>query len=91
MSTLRLNRKFNSGSVVKTKLKKGKIIASQNQNNIVVLKWKDKRDILMLSSKYKNNTVLMNNKRGKQVVKSQMLIDYNKAKGFVKICDLRSL
>lgn len=90
MNTLRLNRKFNSGSVVKTKLKKGKIIAGQNQNNIVVLKWKDKRDILMLSSKYKNNTVLMN-KRGKQVVKLQMLIDYNKAKGFVKICDLRSL
>ncbi|XP_060881920.1 piggyBac transposable element-derived protein 4-like [Metopolophium dirhodum] len=82
--------KFNPVSVVKAKLKKGEIMSSQSQNNIVVLKWKDKRDVLMLSTKHKNNTVVVNNKRGKQVVKPQMVIDYNKAKGYVDICDLRS-
>jgi len=90
VGTLRSNRKFNPVSVVKAKLKKGEIMSSQSQNNIVVLKWKDKRDVLMLSTKHKNNTVVVNNKRGKQVVKPQMVIDYNKAKGYVDICDLRS-
>ncbi|XP_050064607.1 piggyBac transposable element-derived protein 4-like [Aphis gossypii] len=90
VGTLRSNRKFNPVSVVKAKLKKGEIMSSQSQNNIVVLKWKDKQDVLMLSTKHKNNTVVVNNKRGKQVVKPQMVIDYNKAKGSVDICDLRS-
>lgn len=90
VGTLHSNRKFNPVSVVKAKLKKGEIMSSQSQNNIVVLKWKDKRDVLMLSTKHKNNTVIVNNKRGKQVVKPQMVIDYNKAKGYVDICDLRS-
>jgi len=90
VGTLRSNRKFNPVSVVKAKSKKGEIISSQSKNNIVVLKWKDKRDVLMLSTKHKNNTVVVNNKRGKQVVKPQMVIDYNKAKGYVDICDLRS-
>lgn len=44
----------------------------------------------MPSTKHKHNSVVVYNKRGKQVVKPQMVIDYNKAKGFVDICDLRS-
>jgi len=45
VGTLRSNRKFNPVSVVKAKLKKGEIMSSQSQKNIVVLKWKDKRDV----------------------------------------------
>lgn len=56
VGTLRSNRKLNPGLVVKAKLKKG--AASQRQNNIVVFKWKDKRDVLMLSTKHKDNTVV---------------------------------
>lgn len=52
VGTLRLNRKFNPVSVEKKKFKKGEFVASQSQNNIVVLKWKDKWDILMLSTKH---------------------------------------
>jgi len=35
VGTLRSNRKFNLVSVVKAKLKKGDIVTSQSQNNIV--------------------------------------------------------
>lgn len=37
----------------------------------------DKRDILMLSTKYKDNTIEVTNKWEKQVLKSQIIIDYN--------------
>lgn len=53
------------------------------------MKWKDKRDVLMLSTKHKDNLVATTNKRARQLFKPQMVFDYNKAKGFVDISDLR--
>lgn len=90
VGTLRSNRKFNPKDVINAKLKKGEIKSSQNDNNIVVLKWKDKREVLMLSTKHKDNMVETTNKRGQKILKPQMILDYNKAKSFVDISDLRS-
>ncbi|XP_025190912.1 piggyBac transposable element-derived protein 4-like [Melanaphis sacchari] len=53
------------------------------------MKWKDKRDVLMLSTKDKDNIETTTNKRAQQLFKPQMILDYNKAKGFVDISDLR--
>ena len=55
--------------VINAKLKKGEIKSSQNDNNIVVMKWKDKRDVLMLSTKHKDNLVETINKRGQKLFK----------------------
>jgi len=90
VGTLRSNRKFNPKDVINVKLKKGEIKSSQNENNIVVMKWKDKRNVLMLSTTHKDNLVATTNKRVQQLFKPQMVLDYNKAKGFVDISDLRS-
>lgn len=89
VGTLRSNRKFNPKYVINTKLKKGEIKSSQNNNNIVVMKWKDKRDVLMLSTKHKDNLVETTNKLAQKLFKPQVVLDYNKAKGFVDISDLR--
>lgn len=89
VGTLRSNRKFNPKDVINAKLKKGEIKSSQNENNIVVTKWKDKLDVLMLSTKHKDNLVVTSNKRAQKLFKPQMVLDYNKAKGFVDISDLR--
>lgn len=43
MSTLKANRKENPKEVVKAKLKKGEVLAKQNQEKkTVLLKWRDK-------------------------------------------------
>lgn len=63
VGTLRSNRKFTPEDVINAKLKKGEIKSSQNEYNIVVMKWKDKRDVLMLPTKHKDNLVTTTNKR----------------------------
>ena len=47
--TLRKNRKYLPSEVVSAKLKRGEAISRQS-NQIVVTKWHDKRDVLMLST-----------------------------------------
>ena len=48
--TLRKNRKGNPGCVVNKKLKRGEIFGKENSEGIKVLKWKDKHDVLMLTT-----------------------------------------
>lgn len=57
VGTLRSNRKQNPKDVISKKLKKGDFIAQQSDRGIVVLKWKDKRDVLVFSTKH-NDTVV---------------------------------
>lgn len=52
MGTLRKNRRGNSVEVVSKKLKRGELIARENTSGITILKCKDKRDVLMLSTKH---------------------------------------
>ena len=52
VGTLRKNRRGNSAEVVSKKLKRGELIARENKSGITILKWKDKRDLLMLSTKH---------------------------------------
>ncbi|CAG4958165.1 unnamed protein product [Colias eurytheme] len=72
---LRQNRKGLPVAVVDAKLEKGESIAMENQRGICMLKWKDKRDVLMLSTKHSNGkkTVL---KKGKTVTKPKMILAY---------------
>jgi len=44
------------------------------------MKWKDKPDVLMLSTKHKGNLVATTNKRAQQLFKPQMVLDIIKQK-----------
>lgn len=90
VGTLRSNRKNNPKEVVNKKLKKGEVIAKQCNKGITVLKWKDKREVLMISTKHSDAQSTIINKRGKEVIKPQVIIDYNKGKGLVDVTDLRN-
>jgi len=90
VGTLRNNRKQNPKDVTSKKLKKGDFIAQQSDRGIVVLKWKDKRDVLVLSTKHKDTMIQTQNKFGQNILKPQIVIDYNKGKSLVDVCDLRS-
>ncbi|KAJ8962444.1 hypothetical protein NQ314_005740 [Rhamnusium bicolor] len=63
VGTLRSNRKFNSKQVTSKKLKKNEVFAEENGTGIVILKWKDKREVLMLSTVH-NATARVKNKNG---------------------------
>jgi len=90
VGTLRNNRKQSPKDVTLKKLKKGDFIAQQSDRGIVVMKWEDKRDVLVLSTKYKDTMVQTQNKFGQNILKPQIVIDYNKGKSLVDVCDLRS-
>lgn len=89
VGTLRKNRKYLPKEVVSAKLKKGEIIGRENEDGIVVSKWKDKRDVLMLST-YHNldvvNTGKLNRKR-ETIQKPLCIIDYNAGKAGIDLSD----
>ena len=77
--TLRLNRKDVPTSVKSKKLKKGEMVAAES-NGIMVLKWKDKRDVAFIST-FHDNSMGRKVVRGKEVVKPQCILQYNNNMG----------
>ncbi|XP_066974315.1 piggyBac transposable element-derived protein 4-like [Macrobrachium rosenbergii] len=88
--TLRVNRKYVPKSVTRKKLKKGEVAAQQNSEGIKVIKWKDQRDVLMLTTvpEYTKELVKTGKiKRGVEREKPQCILDYNAAKKGVDYSD----
>ncbi|KIH62942.1 hypothetical protein ANCDUO_06765, partial [Ancylostoma duodenale] len=48
VGTVRRNRKGLPPNIISRKLKKGQQMAQQKRNGVLVLEWRDKRDVLML-------------------------------------------
>ncbi|CAG4939187.1 unnamed protein product [Colias eurytheme] len=86
IGTLRKNSKHFPKVIVSTKLKKGQFIAKKCDDAITVLRWKDKRDVLVLSTKH-STRFLPINKHNKTTMKPAIVLDYNKAKGAVDLSD----
>lgn len=89
MGLLGKNRKGLPNSVVEAKLQKGDFMAMENEDGITILKWKDKRDVMMLSTKHSDKMSTIT-KKGKQITKPKMFLDYNKSKGSVDMSDQMS-
>ncbi|XP_045448807.1 piggyBac transposable element-derived protein 4-like [Melitaea cinxia] len=75
--TLRKNRKHLPLLVKKKKLKSGQHIAAQ-RNNITILKWKDKRDILMISTYHADEQTMTTGRNAR--LKPNMILEYNNRK-----------
>ena len=74
--TLRSDRKSNPKELTKSKLKKREGV-SRSREGIVVSKWKNKRDVLMISNMHELKMVEVANKRGKKKMKPNIVRDYN--------------
>jgi hypothetical protein len=59
IGTLRSNRTGSGKAVVEKQLKKGEIYGLQNGDGVKLIKWTDKRDILMISTKPSHTTALV--------------------------------
>lgn len=66
--TLRSNRKGNPKDVVQKKIKKGEHIWKR-KSSVYVSKWKDKRDVLCITTKYQPKIILSKNKYGQEKLK----------------------
>ncbi|CAG4939170.1 unnamed protein product [Colias eurytheme] len=87
IGTLRKNRKHFPKVIVSTKLKKASLLPKKAMTlYITVLRWNDKRDVLVLSTKH-STRFLPINKHNKTTMKPAIVLDYNKAKGAVDLSD----
>lgn len=79
VGTMRKDRKRVPKCVADGRLQRGNVVAMQNQQGILALKWRDKRDVLMLSTVHDAAV----NDEGKPLV----VVDYNADKTFIDISD----
>ncbi|CAG9558383.1 unnamed protein product [Danaus chrysippus] len=66
------------------KLNRGEHIAAQ-KNNVTVLKWKDKRDVLMISTCHADEQTMSNGRN--QRLKPNMILEYNDRKKGIDLSD----
>lgn len=86
VGTLRKNRKYLPKDVINGKIKKGEFRAKENENGMTCMKWKDKRDVYLLSTKHSIGFT-RTFKREKEIIKPKIVVDYNNAKSSVDLSD----
>ncbi|XP_046666743.1 piggyBac transposable element-derived protein 4-like [Homalodisca vitripennis] len=89
VGTVRANRKGLPADVMKAQIKKGEMKALENEDGIVVTKWKDKREVRMLSTKHEVEYVLTGkiDKKGNDIFKPLVIVEYNKGKMGIDVSD----
>lgn len=93
--TLRANRRGLPKKIVSLKLKKGEIKGAMNKNGVKVIKWVDKRPLLMLSTRKEDTDVLVNSgrknrKTNEDIRKPTCVLTYNSNKKGVDFSDQMS-
>ena len=83
VGTLKRNRKNVPKEVKDKKLEKGEIMA-RHSGPVTVLKWRDKRNVTMVSTYHSANTQRVSSK-GKETEKPLCVIDYNHKMGGVDL------
>lgn len=83
--TLKLTRKEVPSELKKKKLKKGEVVAFQ-RGKVCVLKWKDKKDVSLISTIHTNTCVEVEKPR-EIIIKPKVVIDYNDTMGGVDRVD----
>lgn len=86
VGTLRSNRKLNPKEVIQKKLRKGEVISRQSSTGCTVLKWNDKREVLMLGTRH-DDSMTNATRKGEDLEKPSIIVDYNKSKAFIDLSD----
>lgn len=84
--TLRKNRKGNPKALVNYKLKKGEH-KWQRKGKIYISMWKDKREVLCITTKYHPKLIQVQNRFGKTVTKPEEVARYNDYMSGIDRCD----
>ena len=84
--TVRPNRRDMPSGFPNKKLGKGQVAAWQ-KGKMLALKWRDKKDVSLLSTVHNTSTAMVHTKGGKDVLKPQVVLDYNHTMGGVDRAD----
>ena len=84
--TVRSNRKNLPTNFAREKLKRGDVRAWQ-KGKMVALRWKDKKDVCVMSTVHNSSTSVVKTKGGKEVTKPNIVLDYNNTMGGVDKAD----
>ncbi|CAI6372304.1 unnamed protein product [Macrosiphum euphorbiae] len=76
--TLRANRKGNPKEITLKKLKVRESVGKYTKEGVCVMKWRDRREVLAISSEHTNDLVEVTNRRGDQKLKPKTISMYNK-------------
>lgn len=89
VGTLRKNRRYLPKDVTTKKLKKREIFGQENKDGIVVFKFKDKKDIFVLSTRHKLNIVDTGkkNRNKENILKPEAILYYNSGKAGIDLSD----
>ncbi|KAF2886413.1 hypothetical protein ILUMI_19761, partial [Ignelater luminosus] len=89
LGTIRKYRKGIPKEIVTTKLNKGEVTGKEDEKGVMIARWKDKRDVLILSTHHTLEIVNTGKKNRKQeeIFKPQFVVDYNGGKGGIDISD----
>lgn len=92
--TLRANRRGLPKGFIKYGIKKNEVVGVHNSKGVKIIKWQDKRPILMITNKKDHGISLQDtgkkNRKSEPVLKPKCIIDYNKAKKGVDLSDQMS-
>jgi hypothetical protein len=81
---LRSNRAGSGHKVVQKKLKRSEVYGLHRKKGVKLIKWKDKRDVLMISTKPSHSATVVNtrktNKLKEHIMKPQVVLDYNEGR-----------
>lgn len=86
VGTLRTDRKY-LPPAASTALKKGEIVTKETEEGITFLKWKDKREVCVLSTVHANETVDVTTKTNRVVTKPKDIVLYNSGKFSIDMSD----
>lgn len=75
--TLRQNRKNNPKDITSKKLKVGENVGKYTEKGVSVVKWRDRREVLMISSEFENDMVEVTNRKGQTKIKPLAISKYN--------------
>lgn len=85
--TLRGNRKGNPLDLVNKKLKKGQVESLHNSKGVCVMKWHDKRDVIIISSEFGAAMNEYRTRNGKITEKPEAVQKYNEFMGGIDRSD----
>ncbi|CAH1995544.1 unnamed protein product [Acanthoscelides obtectus] len=88
VGTMRANRKYIPKAIQDAKLRKGEIIAKESPKGVTIIKWRDQRDVRMLSTCHLGTeTIVTTSRRQTENVKPKCIVDYDKGKASVDVSD----
>uniref|UniRef100_A0A8C5W7D9 PiggyBac transposable element-derived protein 4 n=1 Tax=Leptobrachium leishanense TaxID=445787 RepID=A0A8C5W7D9_9ANUR len=84
--TVRANQRNMPPMFGNMKLETGELVAWQ-KGKMMALRWRDKKDVCLMSTVHNTSTVMVRAKGGKEITKPQVVMDYNNTMGGVDRAD----